>query len=185
MTKDDILPLLKKNPISVGCGALSLALAAGIYFRSDEVPAAEEDLAQKSAEAGRLAANVQNAAQLKEQLDALVAAGKEVDARLVHTSQQLNNLQFFYKLESETGVKMTTIAQGLPAVQKGAQKSVFLQLPFSITLQGTLPQILDYLRRLESGSRYCRVLGVTCSVPVTDRNSPLTFSLNLELLGLP
>jgi hypothetical protein len=123
---------------------------------------------------------------LKEQLDALVAAGKEVDARLVHTSQQLNNIQFFYKLESETGVKMISgPTQGLPNVPKGAQKGVFLQLPFSITLQGTFAQVLDYLRRLESGSRYCRVLAVTCSVPVTDRNTPLTLSLNLELLGLP
>lgn len=184
MTKDDILPFVKKNPISVGCGALCIGLAVGIYVRGDELPAAEEDLAQKSAEAGRLAANVQNAAQLKEQVEALTAAGKELDARLIHLPQ-LTNYQFFYKLESETGVKMTTITQGLVAPLKGGQKSAFIQVPFTITVQGTLTQLLDYLRRLESGAHYCRVMGVTCSVPVTDRNSALTLSLSLELLGLP
>jgi hypothetical protein len=184
MTKDDILPFVKKNPISVGCGLLSIALAAGIYVRSGELPAATEEFDQKTAEASRLSANVQNAAQLKEQLDALTAAGKEVDLRLVHASQTLPNYQLFYKLESESGVKMTSgPTQGTPP--KATGKSAFIAVPFSVTLQGTLAQLLDYLRRLESGSRYCRVLGTTLTVPITDRNSPMTLSLNIELLGVP
>ena len=184
MTNDELLALVKKNPISVGCGALALALAAAIYFRSGELPAAEEDLTQKSAEASRLAANVQNAAQLKEQLDALATANKEVDARLVHASQTLNNYQYFYKLESETGAKMTVLNQAPVAPMKGA-KTAFISVPFTITVQGTLAQMLDYLRRLESGARYCRVASVTCGVSVVDRGAPVTLALNLEMLGLP
>jgi len=185
MTKDDLIPLIKKNPISVGCGVIAIALAAVIYYRDGEIPAAEEQLVQKSAEADRLAANVQNANQLKEQVEALTVASKEVESRLVHASQTLNNYQFFFKLERETGVKMTANpVQGVTAPPKGA-KTIYLPVPFSITLQGTLPQLLDYLRRLESGARYCRVGSVTCSVPVADRSAPLTLSLNLEMLGVP
>ena len=58
-------------------------------------------------------------------------------------------------------------------------------MPFTITVQGTLPQMLDYLRHLESGARFCRVLSVSCGVPVADRGAPVTLSLNLEMLGLP
>jgi hypothetical protein len=186
MTKDDLLPLIKKNPISVGCGVLAIALGGAIYYRSDELPAAEEALAQKSAEADRLAANVQNAAQLKEQVEALATANKEVEARLVHASQTLNTYQFFFKMESDTQVKMTAgPTQGLSAAPKGGPKTAFITVPFSVTLQGSLPHLLDYLRRLESGARYCRVVSVTCGVPVADRSAPVTLSLTLEMLGLP
>lgn len=185
MTTEDLVPLLKKNPISVGCGVIALVVAAVIYFRNGEIPAAEEELVQKSAEAGRLAANVQNAAQMKEQLEALAIADKEVESRLMHVSQTLNNYQFFYKLESETGTKMTVLNQVPISAGKGGAKSAFLSVPFTITVQGTQPQMLDYLRRLESGARYCRVISVTCGVPITDRAAPLTLALNLEMLGLP
>ena len=184
MTNAEVITLLKKNPIGVGCGLLSLALVAGIYFRSGEVPAAEEELAQKSDEGSRLAANLQNAAQLKEQVDTLSACEKELDSRLVHASQTLTNYQYFYKLESDTGAKMTVITQapvGAPA--KNAVKSLFAGVPFAITVQGTMTQMIDYLRRLESGARYCRVMSVTCSVPAGDRGGVVTLALNLELLG--
>lgn len=186
MTNEELFALLKKNPISVGCAVISLALAGGIYFRSGEVPAATEELTKKSDEGSRLAANLQNAAQLKEQVDALAACEKELDARLVHASQQLTNYQYFYKLESETGAKMTVISQSpIPAPPKNAPKTNYSGVPFTITVQGTLPQMVDYLRRLEDGTRYCRVMSVTTGVPVTDRGSPVTLALNLELLGLP
>lgn len=184
MTKDELLAFVKKNPISVGCGVISLALAAAIYFRGDELPAAEEELAKQTAEAERYAANLQNAAQLKDQLEALTAAGKEVDARLAHVSQQLNNLQFFYKLESETGMKTTAGPTQLPP-GKSTGKTAFIGVPFSITVQGTLGQALDYLRRLESGARYVRVINVACGVPPLDRGSSVTLSVTLELLGVP
>ena len=186
MTKDDLISLVKKNPIGIGCGLLSLALGGVIYFRSGELPAAEEDLAQKSAESARLSANIQNAAQLKEQFEAVAAASKEVDARLVHASQTLNNYQYFYKLESETGAKMLagSPSQGAIASAKAGPKAAFVPVPFTITVQGTLAQMLGYLRHLESGARYCRVMTVTCSVPATDRNA-VTLALTLELLGVP
>ena len=186
MTNAELISLLKKNPVAVGCGVLSLALAAGIYFRGGAVPAADGELAQKSDEGTRLAANLQNAAQLKEQVDTLAACEKEVDARLVHGSQTLTNYQYFYKLESETGAKMTVIAQSpVGGPPKGAAKTLFGGVPFSITVQGTMTQMIDYLRRLENGARYCRVMSVTCGVPGNDRGGFVTLSLNLELLGQP
>jgi len=185
MTNDELFALLKKNPLSVGCGVLSLALAAGIYFRGDEVPAAEKLLAEKSDEGTRLAANLQNAAQLKEQVDTLTACEKELEARVIHASQTLNNYQYFYKLESETGAKMTVISQAPVAPSKNAAKTTYMGVPFTITVMGTMNQMIDYLRRLENGTRYCRVMSVTCGVPLSDRNSPVTLALNLELLGQP
>jgi len=186
MTNEELFALVKKNPIGVGCAVLSLALGAGIYFRADEVPAATEELTKKADEGGRLAANLQNAAQLKEQVETLTACEKELESRLIYASQTLPNVQYFYKLQSDTGVKMTVNSQGaVPPAAKNAAKTTFIGVPFTITVQGTMSQMIDYLQRLENGTRYCRVMSVTCGVPVTDRGSAVTLALNLELLGLP
>ena len=184
MSNQELLALLKKHPVSVGCVVLSLALGAGIYFRGGELPAAEEELVQKSAEAGRLAANVKHAVQLKEQLEALVLANKEIERRLVRANQIAINYQYFYKLEAETGTKVT-IQQSPVSPAKGGVKAAFVAVPFAATVQGGYPQLLDFLLRLESQAHYCRVTSATCSVPITDRKAPMSLSLNLELLGLP
>ncbi len=185
MSNAELLALVKKNPIGVGCGVLSLLLAGAIYYRSGQVPDAEDAVTQKTAEAQRYSANLKNGVGLKEQLDELTEANKEIDRRLVHVGQSLNNSQFFYKIESESGVKEAVLAQTTTVAPKPAPKATFIPVGFSVTEQGNLGQLLDFLRRLESGAHYCRVMSVTCSGVSGDHNAPLTLTLSLELLGLP
>ena len=47
MTNAELFAFVRKNPISIGCGVLALALLGGIYFRSDEIPESEAELTQK------------------------------------------------------------------------------------------------------------------------------------------
>jgi hypothetical protein len=185
MTGQEFSALLKKNPVSFGAGVLSLALIGAIYFRSGEIPAAEAELVQKSAEGERYATNVKFSAQLKEQQDAVVAANKEIDTRIVRASQVGANTQYFYELEKETGVKLIDIRQLTTSVTlpKGG-KNAFVPISYSVSAQGTLNQLLDLLRSIEAGAHYSRVLTATCGRTAPNRGL-LTLSLTLELLGLP
>jgi hypothetical protein len=185
MSNEAVIALLKKNPISVGCGVLTLALAGGLYYRGDAIPAAEAELAQKQAEAERFATNLNYSAQLKEQLDALIAANKAIDAGIVRASQVGTNTQYFYKLESETGVKMVDFRPLAVTPPAKGSKSAFISVGFTVSVQGTFPQVLDFLRQLEAGARYTRVLTASVSGSVTNRKAPLTLTLTVELLGLP
>lgn len=184
MTNEEFLTLVKKNPIPVACGVLTLLIAVGFYFRSGDFPAAEAELAQKSAEAERYALNIKASAQLKEQHEALVAANKVIESRLTRASQQGVNTQYFYKLERETGVKLISFAQLNAAPVKGS-KSAFLPVTFNVAVQGTFPQVLDFLRQLEGGTHYVRVLNANCTGNPAVRTAPLTLALTLEMLGLP
>lgn len=184
MTNDELFALVRKNPIGIGCGALALGLAGAIYWRSDTGPEKDAELVQKSAEGERYEANVKSAVGLQEQYDALVAANKAIDARIVRASQFGKNLQYFYKLESETGVKLTTDPRISPPVAKKDPKAAYIFIPCSLTVQGSLPQLLSFLRRLESGTHYCRILTISLGSSA-DRSSPLSLTINLELLGLP
>lgn len=185
MTNAELMAFVRKNPISVGCGALALLLGAAVYFRSSEMPAAEADLLQKSAEADRHGANLKAAAQLKEQLDALIAANKEIDSRVVRGGQIAINTQFFYKLSSETGVKLNDFRQAPPAAPGKGPKTVFTPVGFTVSTSGSLEQLIDFLHRLEGGAHYCRVNSATVAAPTGNRTGPLTMTLNLELLGVP
>ncbi len=185
MTNEELVAFVKKNPISVGCGAFALLVAVGIYFRSSEIPEAEALLAEKSAEAERYALNIKNSAQLKEQYEAVVAANKDVDTRIVRASQKGNNTQFFYKLQNDTGVRLIDFRQSEALGTASKTKTTFTPIAFNVSVQGTLPQILDFLRQLEGGTHYSRILSASCTSSPTNRGGPLTLALSLELLGLP
>ncbi len=184
MSNAELFAFVRKNPISLGCGALALVLAGAAYFRSDAIPESEAELTRKSAEGERLAANLKNGTQLPEHLDALVAANKIIDSRIVRASQLGKNLQYFYKLEGDTGVKLVTDPRIAPPLAKKDPQAAYVSIPCNLSVQGNLPQLLAFLRGLESGTHFARVQNVALTSSA-DRNAPLSLSLNLELLGLP
>lgn len=184
MTNEEALVMIRKNPISFGCGVLSFLLAVGSYLRMEALPDAEAELTQKSALAERLALNLKHSAQLKEQSEAMVAASAAIDTRIIRASQLGNNTQYFYKIESATGVKILDLRQTTSTVAKPV-KGTYAPVSFALTVQGSFPQVLGFLRQLEHGTHYSRVLTATCSTNAAQRTSPLTLALTLELLGLP
>jgi hypothetical protein len=192
ISNEQAIAFVKKNPVGFGCGVLCVLLLGALYYRSDLVPADEAELAQKSAEAERLANNVKNSNQLKEQLEAITVAEKQIESRLIHPADLAKNQQYFYKLEAETGVKIIDCRPNSTAVPKGL-KTAYFPVPFTVNVQGDYVQVLNFLRRLENGSAYCRAIGVTFDVPnaaaapgsSASGESAVMLSLNLELLGQP
>jgi hypothetical protein len=186
MTKDEVVILIKRNPISFGCGVLSIVLIAGLYFRSGEIPAAEADLQQKSAEAERYALNIKNAAQLKEHVDEITAHNKTIESRMVRISDLPINQQYFRVLARDASVDIVDFGQTTMTanVPKGG-KTAYAPVGFKVSVRGSLPQVLNFLRSLENGTHYCRVLAATCGTNASNRATSLTLSVNLELLGLP
>jgi hypothetical protein len=190
MTGEDLTSFLKANPISVACGALALTLAAGIYFRGDRVPELESLLDQKATQGERIDANLKNGVQLADQLAAINAARLQIESRLIRPDEIAKNLQFFYKLEAETGTKLIDLRQNvLPQNKPGSKgKGYYLPVGYAVSVRGDYIHLLDFLRRLESGQRFCRVqtttVGLTGSTD-RDRGNDLTVTLGLDLLGQP
>jgi hypothetical protein len=185
MSNEQLIALLKKNPISVGCGLLSLLIAVAIYFRSDLVPEAAKLLEQKTAEGERLNANVTNAAQLPEQLAAITEARSDIEKRLVRASELAKNLQYFYRLEAETGAKLLTLRQNPVPTPKPGAKPALLGIGYTVSFQGPYFTVMEFLRRLESGTHFCRVTQASIGITGNNRTGPLTVSASLELLGQP
>ena len=186
MTNEELIAFLKKNVISVSCAVASLVIGVTIYLRSDMLPDAEKVLAEKTQKGELLAANIEDSSQLKEQYASLLASNAQISDRLIHVGQLAENLEYFYTLESDTGVKIPDPRQlpGMPPA-KNAPKTNFIPVGFTLTAQGDYHQLMDLLRRLEAGSHYCRVL--TCNIkPIGEmRGGLLQMTLALDLLGVP
>jgi hypothetical protein len=198
ISNEQVVGAVKRNPIVTICIVISLVLAAALYFRSDLGDQAAAELEQKTREGQRMANNIKNAAQLDEQLAALQNDNREIADRLVHAGSLAENLQYFYKLESDTGTKLIDLRQtGITGAGKSAKagpKPAFDPVGYNVGVQGTYAQLVDFLRRLENGRHFCRILtagftpaaaGTEGAAGATTRSDTLTLTLTLEFLGTP
>lgn len=178
MTTAQLLTWVKKNPLPVGCGLVSIVLAVASFLRSDAISEATTELEQRSAEAGRYAQNLTNATSLTEQYDQVTADRKEIESRLIHAGEIGINQQYFYKLESQFGVKLSELRQG----GRHPAKATYIPISFALTVQGSFPAVVGFLQAVEHGAHFCRVQSAVCS---GDRTGPVTLVLTFELLGQP
>lgn len=157
MTGADLLALIKKHPIAFACGLLALACAVALYVRSDAVDEAQRLFEEKDKESQKIALNARHTTGLAEQVQEIQAEAKQLESRLLRAGDLANNLQFFYRLENESGVKLIDVRQNpLPAAKQNAPKTLFVPVSFNLTLQGTYPQIWTFLRRIETGPHFAR-----------------------------
>jgi hypothetical protein len=185
MTKEQLFAVIKKNPLSVGCGILALLFGLVIYLRIDLLSDAAKLLEEKTAEGERLNANVNNAAQLPEQLAALTEARAEIEKRIIRNDDLAQNLQYFYRLEADTGIKILALRQNPLAPGELGAKNPSVGIGFTVSFQGPYLNVLEFLRRLESGTHYCRLTSASMATPGGNRTGPIAVSLSLELLGQP
>ena len=188
MTGADIISSFKRQPVGFICGAICLLCGLRLYFTVDSIADGETTSEQKATEARKIEANVLGATNLAEQTAALLAATRELEGRLIRPAQLAINQQYFYRLESDTGVKLLDIQQSASAAPKaGAKAALFVGVPFNVSIEGRLPQVLSFLRRLENGRHFARFNNISVN-KATGSDSPsgsLTVAINVELLSLP
>jgi Tfp pilus assembly protein PilO len=191
MTAIKLPNFIKKQPVAVVCALLCVVLVAAIYFRKNSLAEANDILAQKKSDGEHLRDNVTNASKLDEQFAAMTQAIQAIEARLVHVNQLAINKQYFYKIGSETQTKLTNLSQsGVTVSVKGLGKTSYVAVVYSVNVDGTYAQLLDFVRRVENGGHFSRVQSLTLTHAAGGENGPqsatiISLSLNLELLGLP
>lgn len=188
MNAQKLTALIKRHTLCSACVALSLVLAVAIYLRGGSLPDLQQRYADNSAEGERIFANKTNAATLPDQLAALKADDEAIAARLVHSDDLATNLQYFYRLEADTGVKLVDLRQlSLSPPHKSAAKTPYAGVGFAVTVQGSYPTLLVFLRKLENGAYFCRINAATFNRAGGEGavGDLITLNLNLELLGQP
>ena len=183
MSSDELIALAKKQPIGVACGVICVICAGLIYFRSGKIEENQAAYEAKSAEAATIVTNVLNSAKLPEQVAELQGLSKEMVGRLIRAGQLAGNLQYFYKLEAETEVKLLDVRQG--DMPKSAKS--YTGIPFNVAVQGSFKQVLSFLQKLETGPHFCHFKSANFlkAAGASTDSSSISLSLNLEFLGTP
>jgi len=183
-----IVLTLKKHPLGFSAFGLVVLMLIGIYVRSGSKEDLTLELEEVTAQGQRLKNNLRYSIDLGDQLAAINAATMEITDRAISPAALATNLQYFYRLESDLGVEYTDLRQGVPPV--AAAGATYLFVSYSVSVQGTYSQLLDFIRRLESGSLFVRFKtinltpGRNVGESAEDATNPvLVLSLSIEILG--
>jgi hypothetical protein len=193
LTTRNLAAFLKKHPVAIGGGVLSVALLVGSYLRNSRAGELAALLKQNEEQGQKILDNIRSGANLSEQYETLAAATKELESRLVRGTERARNQQYFYRIESETGVKEVSLQPNSPAPVSAAEKQrlpkLYTGIGYTVSVQGDYRQILNFMGRLESGPHFCRLISGSVSRQgqrgAADATTAITLTLNLELLGLP
>jgi hypothetical protein len=176
-----IFSRIKKYPLLSACCVISAALALTLYFRSSLLSEQKIELEKYSLEAKRHQNNVTNSAHLADQLNFLIQANSAVKVRGLTVEGVADKLQFFYRLESETGVKYLDLRAGSKVVVDKKKPATYVPLNYILSVQGDFGQVVAFLRKLEQGVYFCRIT----SASLSGSGSSVKISMKLDLLGVP
>ena len=184
MNSAELSTTLKKHPIGVACALVAIACGVMLYMRAGNIASSQAESDSATAEASKMIANVRNSASLVEQGAEIEGLSKELDGRLMKAGQLAVNLQYFYKLEAETEVKLVDVRQN--ALPRNA-KAQYIGVPFVVTIQGSFAQVTGFLNRLQNGPHFCRINSATFNKTGSESagGTDMTLSLSLDILGQP
>lgn len=191
MTGAELTALLKKHPLSTACGVIAIVCGGLLYWRSDAISISQAEYEARSAEAGKMIDNVKAAPGLEEQVKEIQAFGKDMEGRLIRASRLADNQQYFYKLEADNNVKFLDLRQN--PLPRSTAKTLYIGIPFTLTAQGTYPQVMKFLGAVQNGRHFSRITSATFTKAGGSASEGsggavpqlLNLTLNLELLGQP
>ncbi|HEX4046552.1 MAG TPA: hypothetical protein VGG34_00475 [Opitutaceae bacterium] len=184
MSNEELLIFVRKNVVAVSCAVLIIVICVAMYYRKDLLPDAEKVLADKTKQGELLAANKEDANQLKEQYAQLVSENDAIASRMIHVGQLAENMQYFYKIESETGTKLSDPHQGSAAAPPKGQKPNFVSVGFTVSAKGDYGQLLNLLRKLENGDHYSRINTLRLTPTGEFRGGLMQMNVGMDLLAV-
>ena len=186
-TQPSVNGLFQRYPLATISVGVWVLLMAVVGYRFGALGEAKELLAQKEVEGKRIETNVRNAAGLDKQLETLNAGLLKLESKLIRTVDVGPNQQYFYDLESSTGVKISVLRLSGTAKARGAG-GVFKPVGYTVGVEGRFSQVVAFLQVLERGAHHYRLVDFVVQragqeQPGETIGGRVFMNLNLELLA--
>ena len=178
-----LLGALRRYPVLAAAVLICILLATICFYRADTLAEQKAELEKLQAESSLFRANIANSSQLQQQVDFLAQAKEAIAKRAFRAESLPLNLQYFYKLEADVGVKylnLNPVGRSVSAAAKQGASVSYIPLNYSVSVKGSFQQIITYLRCLEQGAYFCRIN----SASILGSGSSVTLNLDLDLLGI-
>ena len=180
----DIVKACKRQPLLAVCIALCLALGGSLYLRSGLLDETQALLDEQSKLQRKLAANVKNGTKLDEQTASLKKVNELIRSNALKEGDLAANQQLFLRLETETNVKLVDLRPlPIPPPAKGAPAKGYVPMAFSLSVSGPYRNIMEFLKRLESGLTLAKVTQASAAFS-SSPDAEQTLALTVEVLGV-
>lgn len=184
-----LLPLARRFPIAAVCVGLTVLTGAGYGYRFSTLDERQQELDRLRTDTETLRRNVRNAADLEEQLKRLAEGLAKLDARLVKETDLATNQERFYRIETETGVKML-VQQAAAGSRKTPPKLGLMPIAFNVVVDAPFVNALNFVNALERAPFDCRVVSFVFQPTSGNRDGEgagerVMLNMQLELFGTP
>ncbi|MDQ5944337.1 MAG: hypothetical protein QG658_404 [Patescibacteria group bacterium] len=169
------------------CGVLALLIAGfagGYLWGRDQLLSQKDVVNEKKLELDNNQKRIDQLIQLSRRYETAKSRADEIDRALPRTSQQAEILLELKSAAAETGVTIASVQFTGAATptkadtnQATAQQDLYI-LPISLRAAGSYPQIIAFLNRLDTLSRYNSVTSLTANKTQTNPNT-LDVSMSL------
>jgi len=188
MNVTEVVSKLKQYPIPV-VGCVVILLAAGVLFmRKPKVDDLAYQVEEKVDVLEKVQRNTERAIGLEEDVEIIEAYRDEINDRLMVEEEVATNYAYFYNLERQTGIRIVNINQkaSLDKASKPPQipaTNSYSVIPYTLAIQGSFAQVLDFVHRLERGKYLLRIDKFNTTTQTTEAASVIVASMDIFILG--
>jgi Tfp pilus assembly protein PilO len=178
--------ILRRYPLAVASTGVALALLVVVAVRYSGLDEANAALEQNTTEAQKAERNVRNAADLEQHLAIVNQGVARLEKMLIGVDDVSGNQAYFYRLETETGVRVSVL-RPTGASKDQPKNASYQRVGFNVVVQGSYAQVIAFLRALEQGDRLYRLVDFSLQRASEDRSTGtgagVALNLNLQLLA--
>lgn len=149
-------------PVPFVCGILIPLILVLLIMRGPKISEFENKLPALEKEWKNMQTNVERSTDLESDIVTLEAGLEAINSRLMNVEDVAINYEFFYRLEDQAGVVLKQFSQGtasegeeLPVGRDGLRN--YSVIPYDVSMNGTLPQILRFLDLLDRQEHIVRL----------------------------
>ena len=173
----------RRYPIPAISGAIVVLCLLAYYFRIDLISDLDARQSEVLDQRNQVDLNLVAGGNLAEHMAEMRDRFAALQERVVQPSELATNLNYFYQVESATGVGLGDLKQNAPS-DRPAPKSELSGIGYSLTMSGQFKQIVAAFNELENGTRLYRLRNFNLERSrEASSGAALQLSLNLDLLG--
>ncbi|HLP07240.1 MAG TPA: type 4a pilus biogenesis protein PilO [Opitutaceae bacterium] len=174
-----------RYPLALASAGVALLLAGVTAFRFSSLDEATTELESLRSDAQKAERNVRNASGIEQHLEVLTKNVGRLESMLIGVDDVSGNQAFFYRLETNTGVRIVVLRPG-GAAKDAAKTASYVPAGFNVVVQGSYAQIVAFLGALEDRERLYRLNDFTiqrASDQQAGGGPEVALNLNLQLLA--
>jgi Tfp pilus assembly protein PilO len=182
MTGQDLMEKFRRYPIPTISVVIVLLCLVAYYFRIDLISDLDARQSEVLDQRNQVDLNLVAGGNLAEHMNEMRTRFAALEERVVQPYDLASNMNYFYQLESNSGVGLGELKQNASS-DKPVPKNKLGGVGYTVSMTGSFAQIVGAFNELENGQRFYRLRHFNLERGREVNGSVIQLSLNLELLG--